>query len=326
MNDERESRVCIFGLSGNPPTGTLGHQGIVKMLVNLKHYNEIWVLPVYVHAYKTPSKTRLAPFEHRMEMCRLAFEKLDKNVHVKPTEQDVYLEHSLKTEVVGTAELLEYLREKHPELIFSLALGSDTYRDLVQGKWSGRENDIARHLQGGMFEVFARGDDFSETERIIASENIKAAASRLQSKSTSQPSFEATLHRLPSADTRNIQLVSSTLVRTELLELGTTCSEEMCNAPAVDSASPLFSPAVIDPAVLAYAIAHQLYGSPSLVNNTLLWMNLGIAPFQILSRIASLIGELIPLLVLLLVGIGMTAKAWFRTFHRWPLRYTARFN
>lgn len=323
MNRERKNRVCIFGLSGDPPTGTLGHQGIVQLLVNLQYYSEIWVLPVYVHAYKTLSKTKLAPFEHRLKMCRLAFEKIDDTVHVKATEQDVFLQHCHKTEVVGTAELLDFLTTKHPEFTFSLALGSDTYRDLVQGKWCCRESDISRAVF--VFEVFARGDDFLETEQIVLAENEKAAAQRQQTKFTgtdskATPSFDTKLHRLPH-DARYNQLVSSTLVRTELLELGASCSKEFSKAPAVESSSPLFSPAVIDPSVLAYAITHQLYGNPSFANNMLLWMNIGVAPFMILSRIASLIGDLIPLLVLLLLGLGLTARTWFRTFHRWPLRF-----
>jgi nicotinic acid mononucleotide adenylyltransferase len=56
-------RVCLFGLSANPPTGTFGHQGIVAALVAGGTFLEVWVLPVFTHAYA--SKRALAPFEHR---------------------------------------------------------------------------------------------------------------------------------------------------------------------------------------------------------------------------------------------------------------------
>lgn len=64
-------RVCLFGLSGDPPTGTGGHVGIVKRLSQLvvtngdvdsdnndnnnnsdiPAFDEIRILPVYRHAF-----------------------------------------------------------------------------------------------------------------------------------------------------------------------------------------------------------------------------------------------------------------------------------
>jgi len=44
-------RVCLFGLSADPPTGTGGHVGIVRKLSTLSEFDEIRVLPVYRHTY-----------------------------------------------------------------------------------------------------------------------------------------------------------------------------------------------------------------------------------------------------------------------------------
>ncbi len=54
-------RVCLFGLSANPPTGNGGHVGIVKALSALplhpqqensqEKFDEIRVLPVYRHMF-----------------------------------------------------------------------------------------------------------------------------------------------------------------------------------------------------------------------------------------------------------------------------------
>ena len=54
-------RVCLFGLSANPPTGNGGHIGIVKALSALRlhpqqensreKFDEIRVLPVYKHMF-----------------------------------------------------------------------------------------------------------------------------------------------------------------------------------------------------------------------------------------------------------------------------------
>ena len=152
--------VCLFGLSASPPTGLLGHGGIVKHLVGLKQFDEVrelrgkahpalrlpklccpavtneaapcahsataitvrtdralqvWVLPVFEHMHEG-EKRRLASFEHRMEMCRLAFEKLsdfpDCRVIVKATERAVCLRRlrSDRTSKTGTADILDQMR------------------------------------------------------------------------------------------------------------------------------------------------------------------------------------------------------------------------
>ena len=131
--------VCIFGLSANPPTGLLGHQGIVKLLVSLGKYDEIWVCPVFHHAF--PSKRNLAPFEDRLEMCRIAFERLGGpkcRVVVHDTERAVFLkfndgDHAKKDS--GTAELISELTSNYPDINFSMVLGADSYHDLISGKW-----------------------------------------------------------------------------------------------------------------------------------------------------------------------------------------------
>ena len=61
-------RVGIFGLSANPPTSAHGHLGVVQALVNL--FDELWVVPVYVHPFASKRK-KLESFEHRMAMCKM---------------------------------------------------------------------------------------------------------------------------------------------------------------------------------------------------------------------------------------------------------------
>lgn len=63
------TRILLFGLSANPPTGKGGHYGMMEYFS--KSFDEIWILPVYRHTYS--SKRNLASFQDRMEMCRLNF-------------------------------------------------------------------------------------------------------------------------------------------------------------------------------------------------------------------------------------------------------------
>lgn len=65
-------RIGIFGLSANPPTNELGHLGVVRAFVNL--FDELWVVPVYVHPFSSKRK-KLEAFEHRIAMCRMCFER-----------------------------------------------------------------------------------------------------------------------------------------------------------------------------------------------------------------------------------------------------------
>lgn len=149
----RRRHVCLFGISGDPPTGTAGHVGIVRQLLNIhKDYgwDEIRILPVYRHSFQE-KRDRLVSFEHRLEMCRVAFRDLeDKNsnvlVVVSDVERQAWNRLCQKTEnndctmiVSGTVHLLDYLLESEPETSFSFCLGADSFISLMQGQW--QEND-----------------------------------------------------------------------------------------------------------------------------------------------------------------------------------------
>lgn len=55
-------KVCLFGLSGDPPTGESGHVGIVKALIALNVYDEIHILPVFRHTFPVSSKAQKQVF------------------------------------------------------------------------------------------------------------------------------------------------------------------------------------------------------------------------------------------------------------------------
>ena len=153
--------VLIFGLSANPPTGMGGHAGIVQWAASsLKidipndtapaeafenvSVSEVWVLPVYRHAFR--NKSNLQAFEHRMAMAKLAFENLpglQGRVLVKDYERQLAQRHAHREERgagqerLGSIDLIEMLQDEFPQLQFVLAFGGDTYRDYIRGLWKG---------------------------------------------------------------------------------------------------------------------------------------------------------------------------------------------
>mmetsp|Transcript_6467 Transcript_6467/g.7851 ORF Transcript_6467/g.7851 Transcript_6467/m.7851 type:complete len:521 (-) Transcript_6467:90-1652(-) len=248
--------VCIFGLSANPPTGMLGHQGIVKKLIEFKKFDEIWVLPVYRHMYS--SKRSLASFEHRLQMCKLNFEKLSTypecRVIVKPTERTVCLRRMKQNpqNKTGTADILDFLQGAYPTTKFSFAMGADSYLDLVGGKWN-RAEDLAKYIDN-RFIVVARDcstkkeeSDHEALDDMIDAQNAKANTLREEGKPST--AFGATLSRLPSCEVD----VSSTQVRQQLIDL-----EEIHNG-VVDEDSPLRNGFLIDSEVLGYCRSHHLF-------------------------------------------------------------------
>ena len=59
---QRRRRICLFGTSGDPPTGDGGHATIVRTLSSLTipisdpesslyYFDQVWVLPVFQHMY-----------------------------------------------------------------------------------------------------------------------------------------------------------------------------------------------------------------------------------------------------------------------------------
>ena len=165
------SRVCIFGLSANPPT--VAHVEIVQLLQSLKDecginvFDAVLVLPVYNHVYssKLDVLSSTATYEQRMEMSRIAFSETFDNdpqsrcsVHVLPLEHQAYQcvmaldsadskcptirdDCSPRTsQRKGTSFLLDFITALYPTFTnISLCLGEDTANDLLAGKWFNSE-------------------------------------------------------------------------------------------------------------------------------------------------------------------------------------------
>jgi|LauGreDrversion4_2_1035121.scaffolds.fasta_scaffold274457_1 nicotinate (nicotinamide) nucleotide adenylyltransferase len=132
----KKSQVLLFGLSGNPPTGDTGHRGIVKQIAEQKLFDEIWILPVYSHTFS--SKKNLLPFKTRMDLSILNFQDLP-GCKVLPIEQNAFEYYNKltgKAESIGTIGLLNYLKPLNNSIEYTFCLGTDTFNDLIAGKWN----------------------------------------------------------------------------------------------------------------------------------------------------------------------------------------------
>lgn len=68
--------ICLFGLSADPPTGSGGHVGMLQALMDtLPPSTHIYILPVYRHTF-SEKRQRMVDFDHRLNMCRRAFQPL----------------------------------------------------------------------------------------------------------------------------------------------------------------------------------------------------------------------------------------------------------
>ena len=95
MSNSRRRQICLFGTSANPPTGTGGHLGIVNALLSVQDpnkFDEIWVMPVYVHMFSEKRGKHMAAFAHRVEMCRRLVEG-NPSVKVSTIELQVFNHH-----------------------------------------------------------------------------------------------------------------------------------------------------------------------------------------------------------------------------------------
>ena len=120
---EAVERVAIFGGSFNPPH--VGHVLAVAYVLACVELDRVLVVPTYRHPFAKSN----APFDDRMEMCRLAFADFAR-VEVSSVEADLGGESR-------TVRTLEHLRAQHPRWAMRLVVGGDVVHEL--DRWSEPE-------------------------------------------------------------------------------------------------------------------------------------------------------------------------------------------
>lgn len=126
---QKGEKIAILGGSFNPPH--LCHQLLVLSVLALEPVDSVWVIPCANHPFH---KTLIA-FHHRLAMCRLAFSRFCKQVHVLDIENHLPSPNY-------TVQTLEAIHALRPDTDLYLTLGSDAYAQLA--KWHQPER--LKHL------------------------------------------------------------------------------------------------------------------------------------------------------------------------------------
>jgi nicotinate-nucleotide adenylyltransferase len=111
-------QVAVFGGSFDPPH--VGHVLLATYLGIVAPFDRVLVVPVFGHAFEK----ELSPFEHRLRMCQLAFERLA-FVEVTPIEATLRRPNY-------TVHTLEAIQRAHPDWQLRLAMGADVLAESAQ--------------------------------------------------------------------------------------------------------------------------------------------------------------------------------------------------
>jgi len=233
MNMINKKQILLFGLSANPPSGNGGHQSITEYFAqNLqknekdnREFNEIWILPVYSHAFS--NKGDQIDFDSKLEMCKLNFETLNnKNygckIYVKDFERSYALEKK-KTKLYS-ADMLETLREKYRDCEFSWFMGGDTIVDLFSLKTN--KNGSMKPLWGRPEYIISTTpiyytERLGENRKLSNSEiykNIFNNSKMLKSYITSNMEINKNKLQLYPQNIESLRNISSTNIRINLFK------------------------------------------------------------------------------------------------------------
>lgn len=128
--------IAILGGSFNPPH--VCHTLSATWVLSTRPVDAVWLIPVGSHAFGK----QLAPFEHRMQMTRLAMAPIAQHIDV------LDIEHRLGG-TSRTIDTLQALDREHPEHRFSLIIGADILQEAHLWKaWDVLERDYGFHVLG----------------------------------------------------------------------------------------------------------------------------------------------------------------------------------
>lgn len=117
-------KIALLGGTFDPPHN--GHVAICHYVLNHQLAKSLWVIPAFQHPFQKSCES----FDHRLAMCRLAFDSFGKQVLVMDIERQM-------GSVSYTIRTIEELTRQYPDERFLLIIGSDVADNL--DKWKDGE-------------------------------------------------------------------------------------------------------------------------------------------------------------------------------------------
>ena len=122
-------RVAVYGGSFNPPH--VAHAMVASWLLWTGQAEEVWLVPVYRHAFEALQSKRLADFALRHRWCEAMAEDIGPCVRVSRIEAELPVPSF-------TRETLDALSLRHPEHSFRLVVGADVLDEVhLWRDWAG---------------------------------------------------------------------------------------------------------------------------------------------------------------------------------------------
>ena len=125
-------KIAVYGGSFNPPH--VAHAMVASWLLWTKQVDEVWLVPVFRHAFEGLHGKKLVEYAQRVAWCRLLQHDVDARIKVSTIESELPTpSYSVDT--------LKALSEQFPENSFRLVIGADVIPDLPKWKdWHVIEN------------------------------------------------------------------------------------------------------------------------------------------------------------------------------------------
>lgn len=109
-------RIAIYGGSFNPPHRA--HAMVIDWLLQSGTADQVWLIPVYRHAFEASNDKVLAPFEDRLRWCGALAMPFGDRVRVSDVERTLPVPSY-------TVDTLDHLSRAHPSAQFRLVVGAD---------------------------------------------------------------------------------------------------------------------------------------------------------------------------------------------------------
>ena len=133
-------RIGVYGGSFNPPH--VVHAMVASWLLWTDQVDQVWIVPVFRHAFEGIHDKKLAAFQVRVQWCNILTSEVDSRILVSSIESKLPTpSYSIDT--------LQALAKQHSDHDFRLCIGSDVIPDLPKWKnWEIIENRFSPIIVG----------------------------------------------------------------------------------------------------------------------------------------------------------------------------------